>query len=293
MKTFAVFGDVHGRISLMLVLSRRWEESSGRSLDGVLQVGDMGAFPDISRLDRATQRHAAKDRDELGYAEYLRGCAEGAALLGEPGWPVVWMRGNHEDFEHLSTFRVPTAVDPWGRLLFVPDGTEATVAGLRIGALGGKQHPQAERGRGRRARARFRKVARRPEEPSWITERIAKTAYPDGGLDILLTHAGPPGALSRGGSPLIEEAARRIRPRVHLFGHHHVQSGPDSGPGGATLIGLDHLEFVGERLQTGCWGILELDEASVRWTWGDRFHWTSQITRSTYRGWIPALTLSV
>jgi hypothetical protein len=290
MKTFAVFGDVHGRITLMLVLARRWEEDTGRPLDGVLQVGDMGAFPDTGRLDRATVRHAARDTDELGFSEYVRGCAEGAALLGKPGWPVVWMRGNHEDFEYLSQFREPTAVDPWGRLHFVPDGTATTVAGVTIGALGGKGRPATERGRGRKARATHRKAQRR-EDPAWLSDRIAATAYADQELDVLLTHAGPEEVL-RGGSPLLAAAARRIRPKVHPFGHHHVRCGPTPGPGGATVIGLDHLEFIGDRgdrLQTGCWGILELDGDDVRWTWGEALRWTCQLSRQSYRGWIPSL----
>jgi len=289
MKTFAVFGDVHGRISLMLILARRWEEDTGRSLDAVLQVGDMGAFPDINRLDRATVRHAAKDTDELGFSEYVRGCAEGAALLANDGWPVVWMRGNHEDFEYLDQFRSPTAVDPWGRLIYVPDGTETTVAGLRIGAIGGKGRPSVDRGRGKSARKAYRKSQHR-DDPSWLSERIAGNAYSDG-LDILLTHAGPAEVL-RFGSPHLAAAARRIRPRIHLFGHHHIQHGPASGPGGATVIGLDHLEFIGHRIQNGCWGILEVDGEDVRWTWGDTFRWASQLSPNGYRSWIPSLSIA-
>lgn len=286
MKVFAAFWDVHGRISLMLVLARRWEEDTGRTLDGVLQVGDMGAFPDTSRLDRATARHVQMDSDELGFSEYVRGCADGAALLSSGGWPVLWMRGNHEDFEYLEQFRMPTPVDPWGRLLYVPDGATAAVAGFRIGAIGGKGRTHPQRGRARAARSPHRR-AQRSDDPACLSVRIADTAYMDG-LDILLTHAGPAGSL-REGSVHLAAAARRIRPRVHLLGHHHLRLGPEAGPGGATLIGLDHLEFVGQRLQRGCWGILEIDDETVRWTWGDAFHWTSQLSPARYRSWIPAL----
>ena len=274
----------------MLVLARRWEVETGQTLDGVLQVGDMGAFPDTDRLDRATRKHAAADPDELGYSAYLRGCPEGQVLLGGAGWPVLWVRGNHEDFDHLAQFEVPTAVDPWGRLCFVPDGTTATVAGLRVGAMGGMPRPGVPRGRRQRARAALRETTP-PERPDWIVPRQAATAYPDGGLDILLSHAGPAG-LTRGGSRFLSDMVERVRPRVHLFGHHHLRLGPVSDPGGTVTIGLDHLGFVSERLQSGCWGILALDEDGVQWTWGEDVPWCHQVRRSGYRSWIAALQAS-
>ena len=271
--TFAVFGDVHGRISLMLILARRWEVEAGRTLDGVLQVGDMGAFPDIHALDRATRCHAQNDPDELGYAAYLKGCAEGDALLGAARWPVVWVRGNHEDIDHLRLFQVPTPVDPWGKMWFVPDGTSMTIGSCRIAAMGGK--PQSRR-------------ARHPPDPHSVSA-LAETAYAPDTVDILLSHAGPHDVV-RHGSRRISALCARIRPRIHLFGHHHIRHGPHTTPSGQLRIGLDHLEFVGQRLQRGCWGILSVEETAVQWQWGDAFSWTTRIHREDYRRWIPTLT---
>ena len=253
----------------------------------------MGAFPDTGRLDRATAKHALHDSDELGFSEYLQGCAEGAALLGQPGWPVLWMRGNHEDFDYLEQFRRPEAVDPWGRLVFIPDGQQTTVAGITVGAMGGKGPAAVARGRGREARDRYRKIQKAPPDPRDIVPRLAQTAFADGGVDVLLTHAGPAAAVS-GGCDLLDALSERIRPRVHLFGHHHISLGPERGPGDTLLVGLDHLEFVGGqgRLQRGCWGILELeagDGGAVRWTWGDDVRWVSQLSRGGYRAWISGL----
>ncbi|MEL6347127.1 MAG: metallophosphoesterase [Myxococcota bacterium] len=272
MATFAVFGDIHGRITLMLVIARRWEIETGQTLDGVLQVGDFGAFPDVHRLDAATFRHAKKDSDELGFSEYLQGSEEGAALLPHNPWPVLWMRGNHEDFDYLSRFRTPTAVDPWRQLVFLPDGQRYPLGGLHFGAMGG----MASRHTGRRED---------PRAPKMIDARLVKTAYADGTIDVLLTHAAPKAAV-RGGSAALTALAERIRPRVHLFGHHHITVGPTPGPGGSLMIGLDHLEFVRNRLQSGCWGILEMDDSGARWTWGDDFRWISHLSRNGYRDWI-------
>lgn len=264
----------------MLMLSRTWEARSGRSLDGVLQVGDMGAYPDHARLDRATRRHAERDRDELGFAEYIGGCAEGAALLEGTDWPVLWIRGNHEDFDYLSTFHTPTAVDPWQRLVFLPDGQQATVAGVRIGAMGGIA-PRQEGGpmKGRRQRHSTPGTS----DPRLIPRRLIHTTFVDTTPDILLTHAGPkiPG-LSSGSAQLVT-LCQRIRPAVHLFGHHHRSLSPTPGPGGSTLIGLDHLNFRQGRMLPRCWGILEIDQDEVRWTWGDTFSWIAPLSRKNYR----------
>lgn len=265
--TFAVFGDIHGRITLMLLLARRWQAETGRTLDGVLQVGDFGAFPNVHKLDKATARHARDDTDELGFSEYLRGCDEGEQLLSEPGWPVVWMRGNHEDFDYLSQFQMPTAVDPWRRLFYLPDGRRFDLAGHTIGAMGGKPNLASK--------GRFR------TDPTRVDMALANKAYADGNIDILLSHAAPDEVLD-GGSAALSSLAHRVRPRVHLFGHHHIHQHPTPGPGDATVIGLDHLEFRRSGLRAGSWGILELGDR-VRWTWGHTFPWTRALRRDTYR----------
>ncbi|MFT5684328.1 MAG: Icc-related predicted phosphoesterase [Myxococcota bacterium] len=281
-KTFAVFGDVHGRITLMLMLSRAWEAATGRTLDGVLQVGDMGAYPDLSRIDDATRRHAARDSDELGFSQYVHGCAEGADLLDHDGWPVVWMRGNHEDFDYLAGFHKPTAVDPWQRLLFLPDGQQHTLAGVRIGAMGGMAPRQERRGRGRTMRKKFRKE-QASGDPRLVPRRLINTTFVDTVPHVLLTHAAPKTPELPFGSELLTNLCRRIHPRIHLFGHHHVALDPTTGPGGSTLIGLDHLDFRRNQLQARCWGILELEGNEVRWTWGDTFEWTRTLSRENYR----------
>jgi len=270
----------------MLILSRLWERHAGRRLDGVLQVGDFGAFPDLHRLDDATARFARHDSDELGFSEYLAGCAEGAALLAGCPWSVTWCRGNHEDFDYLAGFRAPAAVDPWGKLIFVPDGQVEEVAGVRVGALGGMAPRGEERGRGKKARKASRRATAR-DDPRCFSDRDVSTAFPTGGVDVLLTHAGPKSWESPWGSQRLAELAERVRPRVHLFGHHHVTFGPVYGPGDATLIALDHLEFRRGQLRPGCWGVLELPDPGsddeVGFTWGDELPFNRDLTREGYR----------
>jgi len=93
---FAVFGDIHGRIALMITMARLWEQQTGQRLAGILQVGDMGAFPDTARLDDATARMARDDDDELGFAKYCVETEEGALYLGGPDY-IRTLRGPIRD----------------------------------------------------------------------------------------------------------------------------------------------------------------------------------------------------
>lgn len=63
---YPIFGDLHGRILPAFRLAMRGAREYGLRLDGLLQVGDLGYFPDISRLDKATAQHAVDAPRELG-----------------------------------------------------------------------------------------------------------------------------------------------------------------------------------------------------------------------------------
>lgn len=63
---FLVFGDLHGKILPAFRLASAWTRDHGTPLAGILQVGDMGYFPDPNTIDRATLRHAKDDPLELG-----------------------------------------------------------------------------------------------------------------------------------------------------------------------------------------------------------------------------------
>src|SRR3954453_22416785 len=102
---YLIFGDLHGRILPAFRLAAAWEREHGTRLDGLLQVGDLGYFPDPTRLDRATARHAADDPLELGASLVAEPNTEAdAAFQGEDGPPPpLWFTaGNHEDFDALA-----------------------------------------------------------------------------------------------------------------------------------------------------------------------------------------------
>ena len=64
----AVFGDLHGRILLAFQLAARWQQMSRHQLDLILQVGDLGGFPELSRLESSTRRRSANSFFLLAWA---------------------------------------------------------------------------------------------------------------------------------------------------------------------------------------------------------------------------------
>src|SRR5215213_10164757 len=92
-----IVGDRHGRILPAFRLAMLWEREHGIRLDGLLQVGDLGYFPDPTRLDKATARHAA-DPLELGASLVVEPNREADEVfhgaVGPP--PPLWFTaGNH------------------------------------------------------------------------------------------------------------------------------------------------------------------------------------------------------
>ena len=78
-------GDVHGLVYHALALVTTWQRKTGRKLDLVVQVGDMGAYPSLDRMDEAGRRHIELDSAQADFsrlpqtdgtrAEHLMRCA--------------------------------------------------------------------------------------------------------------------------------------------------------------------------------------------------------------------------
>lgn len=100
---YLVFGDLHGRILPAFRLATVWAREHGVKLDGLLQVGDLGYFPNPSRLDKATRRHAEDDPLELGARDVVQPNQLADSILNNVEVPPLWfVPGNHEDFVALD-----------------------------------------------------------------------------------------------------------------------------------------------------------------------------------------------
>ena len=104
--TFLVFGDLHGRILPAFRFASWWSARTGCALAGLLQVGDLGYFPDLSRCDKATLRHAKDDPLELGALDVAARTDRADRVFDDPhcSFDLWFTAGNHEDFDELERF---------------------------------------------------------------------------------------------------------------------------------------------------------------------------------------------
>ena len=217
-------GDVHGRVYHMLAAVLELQERLGEPLDLVIQVGDLGAFPDTELLDDTTKRWAEKDPSELHFSHLLN--ADGPlaehliAARQQLSRPIQFIRGNHEDQDWLAGLRpqsagiaaaVSAAVDPFDLIHYVPDGTVLDFDGFRIGYLGGVEYGA--------------------EPHTKIEDDAVDLIEEAGSLDLLVTHDGPYGVGTgyygdTQGSKVLTELIERRQPRHHVGGHYHQMNGP-------------------------------------------------------------------
>ena len=219
---FLVFGDLHGKILPAFRLAACWAKDHDRLVGGMLQVGDLGYFPDPARLDKATVRHAEKDPLELGTLDVVEPNDFADQVFADPLCPpALWFTaGNHEDFDALdrlaeAAVAVPDfSVDHYGRVRCINDGMVVALppdsgltAPLRVGAVWGVDGDGPNAQRGLPPRTRIRKQA---------ADRLKRAAF-----DVLLSHDAPQDARWSGyGSKLLRGAVETVRPAFAFFGHY-------------------------------------------------------------------------
>jgi hypothetical protein len=256
---YLVFGDLHGRILPAFRLAAVWSREHGVPLTGILQVGDLGWFPDLTRLDKATKRHAEKDPLELGATLVVEPSPLADQIFEEehvPSW-MWFIAGNHEDYESLAECQSQASqqadsfpVDAYHRVWCIRDGRVAHLpGGLAVGGLWGiDQHaPNARRGRNQRC---------------YITSRAA-TELSVSAMDVLLMHDGPLDAVFPGsGSEWIRDIIQMAQPQFAFFGHYGGDGHRIEGNFGRTqvchLAGLE-MHRQGGRAEPGSVGLLTWD----------------------------------
>lgn len=174
------------------------------------------------------------------------------------GAPVYWIKGNNENFDRIAAGDLP-----WG-LHFIPNGTAVDVgwagAGCedpeggseappytRVAALGGTLAPTmydvapGDLPHPKKSSARATEVADRRRH--FVRAEVAACAALRE-VDVLLTHeaARPfrPFEGGRGpdaGKTPVNEVLAAVRPRLHLFGHHHRFT--EQTREGVRSVGLD------------------------------------------------------
>jgi hypothetical protein len=253
MANYLIFGDLHGRILPAFRLAAAYAREHDVRLDGLLQVGDLGYFPDTGRLDRATLRHAARDPLELGAALIASPSEEADQLFATCGavLPDLWFTaGNHEDFEELAAMESladPSApafpVDAYTRVQCIRDGEVAELpGGLRVGALWGidDEAPGARRSAVGRA----------------VLLRRSVTRLSGQRLDVLLSHDGPlDTVVPRSGSQALRGLLQEARPAFSFFGHYGQKGSARPWAGPTRLYHLGGFELR-QHAEPGSVGLL-------------------------------------
>ena len=173
------------------------------------------------------------------------------ATTGEyfaPSAPLYFIKGNNEDFDVIAGRRRPV---PAPTLHYLPNGGPHKVGPWRIAALGGTFAPSwyntpavaLPPSRGPKPSALSLKLgkARDDKRRHFVRDEVIMCKALTG-VDVFLTHEAPrpfypAGRRIDAGKTVINEALAGMRPRIHLFGHHHEFT--DSMRQGVRSIGLD------------------------------------------------------
>jgi Icc-related predicted phosphoesterase len=139
--------------------------------------------------------------------------------------PLFWIKGNNENFDRIAAGDLPAG------LHYIPNGTLQTIDGLRVAGLGGTFAPTmyetlaAELPHPKKGSAKATELADRRRH--FVREEVeaCKRLH---GVDLLLTHEAPrpfrvggEGRANDAGKTPINEVLSAMKPRLHLFGHHH------------------------------------------------------------------------
>jgi len=187
-----------------------------------------------------------------------------------PVAPLYFIKGNNEDFDVIA--KAIAGVPPAPNLHYLRNGRLHQVGPWRVAALGGTFAPSwyhtpaasLPASRGRRTTAPSLKLGKSRDDKRrhFVKEEVlACKALKD--IEVFMTHEAPrpfypAGKRIDAGKTAVNDVLTAMRPRLHLFGHHHEFT--DSQRHGIRSIGLDivtksylliHAEtFRCERLDT-------------------------------------------
>jgi hypothetical protein len=165
-----------------------------------------------------------------------------------PVRPLHWIKGNNEDFDIVA--EAIAGRPPAPTLHYLPNGGPYRVGPWRVAALGGTFAPTwyhtaagaLPPSRGRRGGAAVKLGKSRDDKRRHFVRDEVLQCKALTGIDLFLTHEAPRPFYPQGrrldaGKTVINEVLAAMRPRLHLFGHHHEFT--DSVRQGVRSIGLD------------------------------------------------------
>lgn len=253
----AIFADIHGKILLPFKMVDSYQKMYGEKIDFILQCGDIGAFPDTKKMDKATIKHARRDDQELGYSKFfVKTNPTVKAFLNDLNIDMICVRGNHEDHDYLDQFEEKSSnslfpIDAYHRVYVCKSGMyqsfkkgDEEIVFMGIGRVGDRKG----RDESRFIREYEQKVIKQSLKENrkidiLISHDISSdmTYYPGFGLDDL--------------RPILNQ----LKPALHFYGHTEEPYRMERDLNGYTYsVKIKELAFNNSgMLNDGCMIILE------------------------------------
>lgn len=236
----ALFADIHGKFLLPFKLVDLYQKETGNQIDFILQCGDMGAYPNIKNLDKATIRHAKNDRDELGFHDdFVKEKSDIKEFLDTLDINMICVRGNHEDHNFLDELENKSsesifAIDVYKRVFVCKSGIKQelkigneTLIFVGIGRIGDRKG---------RTEGQF---IQEYEKKNIQKLRKSKTIF-----DVLITHDKSSGSQRGFGMDEIRDLLDHTIFQYQFFGHTGEPFYQETDLNGITQsIKIKELEF--------------------------------------------------
>ncbi|MFZ4930390.1 metallophosphoesterase family protein [Chryseobacterium sp. Mn2064] len=258
----AIFSDIHGKILLPFKLVDLYQKETGNTIDFILQCGDMGAYPTIENLDKATIKHAQYDRDELGFHDdFTKKDPSIQSFLDQLKINMICVRGNHEDHDFLDQLENENPqssmfpIDVYGKVFVCKSGFKQkleteneTLTFVGIGRIGDRK--------GRSEKRFIQDYERKAVKKLLTTKDI---------FDVLITHDKDDSSQRGYGMSEIRDVLDNIIFHYHFYGHTGEPFKQETDVNGITQsIKVKELEFNDTGiLEKGCMVILTKENGEI------------------------------
>lgn len=193
-------------------------------------VGDLHG--DFEALDRVMAKHP-----EVTFWVCPGDLANDEGAYPRPRQPLYWIKGNNEDFDFVAA--QPAGGGTLPNLHYIPNGVAITAAGMKLAGLGGTHAPTWYE----RPASDLRRLSARDDRRRHFVHEEVEACRGLIGVDLFLSHeAARPFPLPRvkdAGKTPINEVLAAMRPRLHIFGHHHKYTASERQH--VPSIGLDKV----------------------------------------------------
>jgi predicted phosphohydrolase len=175
-------------------------------------IGDLHG--DFDAVDRVMSRHP-----EVAFWLCPGDLASETGEYPRPPSPLYWIKGNNEDFDFVSTQTAGSGTVP--HLFYIPNGVAVQAFGLTIAGLGGTFAPTWYE----KPASELRKLTPRDDRRRHFVHAEVEACRSLRGIDVFMSHEAPRpypvGRVKDAGKTPVNEVLSAMRPRLHLFGHHH------------------------------------------------------------------------